>query len=303
MNFYEAGVPMRVIIGWSEGISKNDAVEVAKGFIQRRFDAIDASWYAIAPFMGGYFWEVHEGGPGDAYLPAVIKALSDNPGARHWLPSGDRAFSVMMRDGKPFCILLSSDESKTVITSGTDPLLPGGKMHRAVNKGTSVLIAGVATSAVSALFLSGSLVFYGLAAHPEPSVRDLKLDLLPYAQWESVVGVAPNEIVSKLELKGGKWAVVKRSHVPVEETPPAEPETAAEIVPSVNVELPVPTYPPEIDLPKTPGPTGDPDKPDNPPPDTKSDTAAPAAGDAAVSTSPEANEEALRQNGRKRGSK
>jgi len=218
---YTETAPLRVLVGWAEGISKNDAVDLAKGFIQRRFEAIDASWYAIAPFSGGYLWEVHEGGQGKAYMPAVIDALSQDPGGVHWFPSRDRAFQVMMRDGKPFCILLSASDSKAIIASERAPLLPSGKMVRAVKKGTAMLATGGAMFGTGFSFLLGSMVFFGLAGTPGPAVRDIKFENLPLAQWPKVADTATTEIVTKLEFADGKWSVEKRHHEIKEPEQPA----------------------------------------------------------------------------------
>lgn len=209
---YTETSPLRVLVGWAEGISKNDAVDLAKGFIQRRFEAVDASWFTIAPFSGGYLWEVHEGGPGKAYMPAIIDALSQDPGGIHWLPSKDRAFQVMMRDGKPFCILLSSADSKAIIASERPPLLPGGKMIRAVKKGTGVLATGGALFGTGFSFLLGSMAFFAVTASPGPSVPDFKFENLALAQWPKVADTAVTEVVTKLEFANGKWTVEKRHH-------------------------------------------------------------------------------------------
>lgn len=210
---YADVAPQRILMGWGEGLSKNDAIAYAKGYIQRRFEAVDASWYAVAPFMGGYLWEVHEGGPGKAYMPAVLTALSQDPGGQHWFPSGDRAFQVMMRDGKPLCILLSKSESNEIINSGKAPLLPSGKMARAVNKGTGMLVVGATLFGAGFSFMIGAGIFYAISANPAPQFGDIKFENMPHAQWHLVANVPATKIVSKLEFDKGAWKVETREHV------------------------------------------------------------------------------------------
>lgn len=206
--------PMNAMMGWTEGVeSKNDAIELAKGFITRRFTALEASWYAVAPFMGGYLWEVHEGGPGKGYLGAAIEALSQNPSSKFWFPSADRAFQIMMRDGKPFGILLSKTESLPVINSDQPPLAMITKMQPAVRKGTGVFLTGAAMAGAGAVFLFSSMAFYAISANPGPSVRAVDFSSMPHAQWGQVKGTGVEEIVSKIEMKDGKWSVERRPHV------------------------------------------------------------------------------------------
>lgn len=207
-------LPMNAMMGWTEGVeSRNDAIELAKGFISRRYTAVEASWYAVAPFMGGYLWEVHEGGPGKGYIGAAIEALSQNPGSKFWFPSSDRAFQVMMRDGKPFGILLSKSESLPVINSGQPPLAMVTKMQPAVRKGTTALVTGATMLGAGAVFLVSAMGFYAVSANPGPSVRAVNFSAMPHAQWSQVSGTGVEEIVSKIEMKDGKWTVEKRPHV------------------------------------------------------------------------------------------
>jgi len=206
--------PMNAMMGWYEGAeTKKDAVEYAKGFIQRRYTAQEASWYAVAPFMGGWLWEVHEGGPGRGYIGAAIDALTQNPDGKFWFPSADRAFQVMMRDGKPFGILLSKNESLPVMNSGQPSLIAATKMMPAVKKGTGVFLTGAALLGSAATFLVASMAFYAVSANPGPGLKAVDFSAMPHAQWPLVIDTHVEEIVSKLEMNGGKWNVEKRPHV------------------------------------------------------------------------------------------
>lgn len=246
-DVFESSVPFRILVGWAEGVSKEDAADIAKGFIQRRFDAVNSSWYVTAPFMGGYFWEVHEGGKGQSYMPAIIEALTNNPGGNHWFPSGDRVFQVMMRDGKPFGVLLQKSESKKVIDSGSMPLRASGKMRQAVFKGTPVLIAGSGILGSGLLFFLASVVMYAFASTPEPAIKDINLAKIPSAQWDKLASIKPTEIVSKIEFEQGEWKVEKRPFV-IKDLVNAEPSKESQPVPVVNTAPapPPPAAAPEV---------------------------------------------------------
>lgn len=206
-------MPLQAMLGWTEGLeSRNDAVEMAKGFITRRYTAVEASWYAVAPFMGGWFWEVHEGGPGKGCVGSVVDALSRDPGGKFWFPSGDRAFQVMMRDGKPYCILLSKADSLPVINSGEAPLAMVTRMTRAVRRGAATFAAGVAMLGSGAAFMLGSMAFFALAANPGPSLSSVNFSMMPHAQWNQVATTGVEEIVSRLYFADGSWKVERRAH-------------------------------------------------------------------------------------------
>lgn len=211
---FENTPAIKSLVSWQEGVQeKKYAVELAKGFINSRFTFVNSSWYAVAPFMGGYFYEVHEGGTGKGYLGSVLEALNNDPSKKYWFPCGDRAFQVMMRDGKPFGVLLSSRDSLEVFNSGETPLLPKTKMHPAFRKGTATLVVGSTMLSSGALFLISALAFYVFAGNPGPSVPMVDIANLPHSQWGKVMSTDVEEIVSKLEFTGGEWSVVKRDHI------------------------------------------------------------------------------------------
>ncbi|WP_315922700.1 hypothetical protein [Mesorhizobium sp. SP-1A] len=206
-------VPLNAVVGWNEGVgTKKDAADIAKGYIAKRFTASGASWYAVAPFLGGYFWEAQEGGQGKGYIESVIEALTEDPSKQYWFPTGDRAFRVMMRDGKPIGILLSQRESQEVFASGVPPLLPKSKMYPAQRKGTATMAVGMAMSGAGALYFISALTFYALVANPGPSVPAANFAEMPHAQWNRVANTKVTEIVSKLEFKDNDWNAVMRAH-------------------------------------------------------------------------------------------
>lgn len=210
---YEGALPINAHMGWQDGLdTKQDAIDLAKGYINRRFNAVESSWYSVAPLLEGYLWEVHEGGPGKGYIDGIMDALAENPGAVIWFPSGTKVFQFMMRDGKPFGVLLPQEESDRVKAGDTPPIFPKTKMKRAVNKGTGVLVAGATLFGASMAVLVASLVFYAFIGVAPATYKDVNLAKLPHAQWRLVQNVTATEIISKLEMKDGKWASERRAH-------------------------------------------------------------------------------------------
>lgn len=73
--------PNIVIIGRVEketvGVKSNhkDVLAYARGLIDKHFVAKEESFYTVRPYGDYYYYEIHEGGNGKAYLPSIMKAL------------------------------------------------------------------------------------------------------------------------------------------------------------------------------------------------------------------------------------
>jgi hypothetical protein len=206
--------PMSIQLGWLEADGAKDARAYVRGIIQQRFKAHEESWYAILPFQGGFFWEAHQGGDGKGYIKSAARALEDDLGGEHWFKAGDRAYRVVMQDGKPFPHLLPSDRSVEILNSGSESLARTFPMTPYVRKGTGWLVTGAIMSGSASLFFAGSIAFYAFAYNPGPSVRAIDIGTLPHMQWPLVASVGIEEIVQKLQMKNGKdWSVDRRTHV------------------------------------------------------------------------------------------
>jgi hypothetical protein len=206
--------PMSIQLGWLEADSAKDARSYARGIIQQRFKAVDESYYAVLPFHGGFLWEAHQGGDGKGYIKSAAKALEEDPGGEYWFKAGDRAYRVVMQDGKPFPHLLPPDKSVELLNSGTESLQRTHSMTPYIRKGTGWLVTGGIMAGSSALFFIGSIAFYAFAYNPGPSVRATDIAALPHTKWPLVASVGIEEIVQKLQMKNGKdWSVDRRAHV------------------------------------------------------------------------------------------
>nr|WP_250808042.1 hypothetical protein [Neorhizobium tomejilense] len=205
--------PVTVAIGWLETDSPKDARAYARGYVQQRFMAHEESWYSILRFHGGFLWEAHQGGDGKGYIKSAAKALENDPGGEHWFRSGDRAYRIIMQDGKPFPHQMPADKSVVLLNSGTAQLDRNHSMVPYTKKGTGWLASGIVLASSATLFFAGSLVFYGLAYNPGPSVRATDLASLPHMKWHMVSNVGVEEIVQKLQLQNREqWSVDKRAH-------------------------------------------------------------------------------------------
>jgi hypothetical protein len=209
-------LPMNIAIGWVEqSDGRKDIIDLAKGHIDTRFGAKDAAWYGIMPFMGGWFWEAHEGGPGKGYLAAIVAEMTANQGGEYWVPAGPKkVLKVMMRDGKPFPIILSESESLKVRNSGQAPLIAKSRLIRFASRGTGMFIFGATLAGASAVYMLATMGFYLSVWQPGPMVRAVDLAQMPHSQWSKVENTDPEHIISKLEMKNGVWQQAEtRRHI------------------------------------------------------------------------------------------
>lgn len=208
-------LPMQVDVGWiSQVEARRDAIDKAKGHIDSRFSAKEASWYRVLPFMGGYLWEAHEGGPGKSYLDSIVNELTRNPNGEYWIPSGEkRVVRIAMRDGKPTALMPNEVESLKIRNSGQAPLIAKGSMKPFARKGTEMLVFGGVMAGSGVIYMLASAAFFLSVWQPGPMVRPVKLIELPHSQWDKVQNTNPETIVSKMEFTGGRWGVVTRNNV------------------------------------------------------------------------------------------
>jgi hypothetical protein len=103
-----------VMFGYLEGVERKDAESYARAFGRRCLKSSESCWYAVEPLWSGYLYEIHEGGPGYSFLPALAKEIDANPGGVALVPSGRRVFELTVRNGRPVGALLSETRSREV---------------------------------------------------------------------------------------------------------------------------------------------------------------------------------------------
>ncbi|WP_327211079.1 hypothetical protein [Rhizobium leguminosarum] len=207
--------PISVLMDYLRGVeSEKDAIAYARSQIDTTFDAKDISFFAVAPFGTGYLWEIHMGGDGHGWIKAVVDNLKSDPEGEFWFPAGGgKIITARMQDGEPLVMVMTEDDSKRIILSGQPALPASAKMKPAVKKGEALFAFGVAMAATSFSFLVGAAVFYGVCANPGATLPPVDVATLPHSQWSLVQSTTVEEVVSKLEMKSGKWSVEKRRNI------------------------------------------------------------------------------------------
>lgn len=210
-----ASTPIAVLMDYLRGVeSEKDAVAYARSQIEATFDAKDISYLAVSPFGTGYLWEIHMGGDGKGWIKSVADNLKSDPEGEFWFPAGGgKIITARMQDGEPLVMVMTEDESKRVVQSGQPALPATAKMKPAVRNGEALFAFGASMAAAGFAFLAGSSVFFAIAANPGPSLPVIDIAVLPHSQWQLVQPTTVEEIVSKLEMKGGSWSVEKRRNI------------------------------------------------------------------------------------------
>lgn len=198
--------PNMAALGWLEpGGNKKDAMEYAKGWAMKHMDAPNVSWFAVMPFMNGFLWEVHEGGPGLSYLPATARALADPSGKPGWFRAGSKVIQARMRDGAPFMVTLTSSASKDIIAANEDPMIPKGQMQRVVKTGARVMAFGASVFGSGVVFFGLACVYSFLVMSYAPDARRIEPEVVAHRQWTRVERVPPNLYVESMKFENKQW--------------------------------------------------------------------------------------------------
>ncbi len=257
----EFGAPTKAVIGWLEpGGSKRDTMEHVKDYAAKHLDSPNSAFYALMPFLGGWLYELHENGPGLSYLPAAAQAMAERRDPA-WFRVGQRAFSVTMRDKKPYCVMKPEKESQALFDADIGRLTPRGKMSRLIRRGTGTLIVGSTLFGAGGTFMVASGIFYVMVTSIYlPEIRRLDVPQLPHRAWTQVDRIPPNLYVEALRFQNNQWTT---SIKPIVSRPfaerPSEPIPAPAQMPAIApVTMPVAPPPPETPANVAPPPPGQP---------------------------------------------
>lgn len=225
-----------VMFGYLEGVERTDAEAYARAFGRRCLKASESCWYSVEPLWSGYLYEIHEGGPGFSFLPALAKEIDANPGGVALVPSGRRVFELTVRNGRPVGALLSESRSREVQSRmavvqpadriGDRPfglivpawapqghvrfhaILTSRRMKRLSPAVPLQLAAGAVAFLVGFAVLLGGGISYFWSPHRTINARNFDMNRLPHRQWDSVVAaITASSYAAKLEFKDGKWSI------------------------------------------------------------------------------------------------
>lgn len=75
-NWIATDKPYLFIAGHLAGANKKDTIQYVRNLMETTCSSLDESSYSVMAYMGGFAYEIHEGGAKKAYLPWIIEELA-----------------------------------------------------------------------------------------------------------------------------------------------------------------------------------------------------------------------------------
>ncbi len=203
-------LPIRILMGHLPEVTERDAREYAQGIAEKHFEQMGLSFFDAYEFGNGYVFEAHEGGPGRAYAPDII---------RHFNGLGPYQVgeinSVVIRTATRLVEVQRTREGLAAILlpeaadiEATPWLRPSNKMTPGLNRRTHFFKAGLAlfVSGGVAALLSGTVFrLQPYEAPPEQKVEMISANNLPRSQWARMEALPSNTYVRALRYRNDKW--------------------------------------------------------------------------------------------------
>lgn len=206
----EVSLPVNVAVDFFRGITKErEAESIARAFVEKHFDAPNASFVYVQKWRDGIAVEMQEGG-GKAYLPEVLAMLDEDPNALCILPMTNRVMQVRL-DGETGVL------EALVLTAGQSPIegsflaMPTVNMSPFDRRGSKVFIVGVAAMAASLIALTFSLgaFFIDTKAWSLPYIQQTRVNDLPSVQTAKIkAALEQGDCIAKMEFTNGTWNIV-----------------------------------------------------------------------------------------------
>jgi len=202
------GRPTQLFIGFLPSISKRDATSYAVGVAERNVVNLANAAYRVCPWRGGWAYEVHEGGPKRAYLPAVLRFFDEQPEdarSEDLLAHINTIGRVVLVEKTPAgLVAFVMPEDFQVAQSAW--LEPGPPLSAALPSRKGVLMVGLG-------ILLGGCVTLQMAVNSrlerpvEAAPIPIRFEELPISQWPAVLAAASTGYVDALEYTEGQWKI------------------------------------------------------------------------------------------------
>lgn len=223
-------VPVRLLIGYLPNSTERDARDYAQGVAEKHFDQPAIAHYDAFRYLDGFAYEVHEGGTGQAFLPAIIERFKSlgpfvqGEPERAIIRTGQRMVQVQRTATGLSAILLPESSS----AEPSDWVVANGKLSPAMNQHTGFF------SVSAVMFVTGffALIVAALMTRHQPYEEPLKpqtvrvaYDQLPISRWPMLLNLGPGQYVSEISYSNGRWnnpTVKSAAIAPAPVTPVAE---------------------------------------------------------------------------------
>ena len=218
--------PKKLYIGLLSNVRKKDLIGYIDEWIADNNCNRSSCAYQIVPYMGGYAFEVHEGGAARGALQGILHNLEAEDEIT--VPSNDRYLRVAKKhDGFSVYLLNEFEEHKaSACVEFKEPLSPVYKRNH------GLMMAGVIGAVFSsAIFLTTWFMVYTLYNKDKVPVFTPVTVELPSQQINKIADIAKRDdaYLKSLVYANGKWKInletvaVKKPAVPVSPVPPTAP--------------------------------------------------------------------------------
>lgn len=236
----EDSLPLNVHVDFYRGVSKErEAEAIARAFVEKNYEAPNASYVFVKKWRDGCAVEMQEGG-GEAYLPEILERLDADDDAIVVAGMSNRYLQVRLDPDTQMleCFHLTNNQSPP---AEAIEVLPSEAMTPFDKRGSKVFVAGVGLLSASliALVFSVGAFFIDTEAWALPYLQQTRVKDLPSAQTESIERVlASADCISKMEFRNGTWNILPGWDNGVGECSSTQPVVAAPSgVPDGSVEL------------------------------------------------------------------
>lgn len=210
-------LPIKVLIGYLPGVTKQDALEYALGVSARNMDQVSLVYYNAWPLGDGYAYEIQEGGSGLAFVPAILRHFESlgpfdaRESANVVIETATRRVRVnRMASGLSALQLPRSADDQV-----SEWLTPKEKLKPAFALNTGVLVAGgilLSTGFIASLVMS-VYRYQGVEPPPRPAQEVVTTQNTPLGQWQQLELVDPSqEYVQALKFENNRWIVQKKAN-------------------------------------------------------------------------------------------
>lgn len=202
------GRPAQVFIGFLSDASKKDAIRYAIGVAEQNAVSFVNAAYAVFPWNGGWAYEVHEGGPFRAYLPAILRFF-DGQG-EHTKPE-DMLVTIStarrsVRVERTHTGLISFQMPEHFEGEQTPWLEPGPRLKAAAPVRLGVLGFGGAILGTGFLAMIAALMVRPDAPVIQAKKQDIPYEHLPISLWETLVNIYQSgKYVNAMQFADGKY--------------------------------------------------------------------------------------------------
>lgn len=206
-------LPIELNFEYLRNVSKVDALLYAQGCAAKLHKS-RLSWYGVFPFMGGFLVELHDGGSGKAFAPALVEAFGANAETAAQLPEGELpVFSAVLPTAGARSIMVELAATSVVtLVMPEHHEVPVSQLPRTATLTRLQSSAGLRALRVSMATTVFSLSLLGLILLLSPGAHRVALvdnNLTPDSPLPALnQPVPPDHKQVALTYKDGKWDVL-----------------------------------------------------------------------------------------------